>query len=191
MLGLNRRGCLWIGVPLILISAGCKSAPPRQAQALPSPPSAAEGYPNLMVQAKQLEDALSRKDYGKVIDLTYPKVIEVAGGRDKMLTETTREVQSMEAEGVTIISSSYGSPKQFVTDASGIYALIPVVSKVKATDGVFQTEGCLIAVSTDGGQNWTFVDASGKDQTELKKVLPNIEKFNLPPDKPPEKVANN
>jgi len=176
---------------LVVTLASCKSAPPRPAQALPSPQSGVQNYPNLTTQTKQLEDAFSRKDYAKVIDLTYPKIVEFAGGREKMLTETTSEIQSMEAEGVQILSSTYASPSQFVSDASGIYAVIPVVSKVKATDGVFQTEGTLIAVSTDGGQNWTFVDASGKDHTELKKVLPNIERFNLPPEKAPVKVATN
>jgi hypothetical protein len=182
----------WLAVMLFLVlaSAGCKSAPPRQAQASPSPPIAVEGYPNLTAQAKQLEDALARKDYGKVIDLTYPKVIEVAGGREKMLAETARQVQLFEDEGVVILSSTYGAPSQFVSDASGIYAVIPVMSKVKATDGIFQTEGCLIGVSTDGGQNWTFVDASGKDQKELKKILPNLDRFNLPAEKAPVKVAS-
>jgi hypothetical protein len=174
----------------ILTLTACRSTPPPQVQA-PSPPQpvVTTGYPNLMVQAKQLETALASKDYGKVVDLTHPKVVELAGGRDKMVAVATHEVQSMEAEGVVILSSSYGAPTQFVSDTSGVYALIPVVSKVKATDGIFQTEGCLIAVSTDGGQNWTFVDASGKDQTELKKVLPNLDKFNLPPEKKPVKVA--
>ena len=175
---------------VILGSVACKSAPPPKTQAGPSPPTAVGSYPNLTAQTKQLEDAFARKDYGKVIDLTYPKVIELAGGRDQMLAETTNEVQSMEADGVVIISSTYGTPSQFVSDASGIYAVIPVVSKVKATDGIFQTEGCLIGVSTDGGQNWTFVDASGKDQKELKKILPNLDRFNLPPEKKPVKVAS-
>ena len=182
--------CLAVLLFLILVSAGCKSASPRQAQAVPSPPAATGSYPNLTAQTKQLEDAFSRKDYGKVVDLTYPKMVELAGGREKMLAETIREVQSMEAEGVQIISSTYAAPSQFVSDSTGIYAVIPVVSKVKATDGIFQTEGTLIAVSTDGGQSWTFVDASGKDQTELKKVLPNLDRFNLPPDKAPVKVAS-
>ena len=186
-----RRSCVLICSFTVLISAGCKSAPKPQTQApLASPPSATNGYPNLTAQATQLTDALSRKDYGKVIDLTYPKVIEFAGGREKMLAETTREVQSMEAEGVVILSSTCAAPSQFVSDASGLYAVIPVVSKVKATDGVFQTEGCLIGVSTDGGQNWTFVDASGKDQKELKKILPNLDRFNLPPQKDPVKLAS-
>jgi len=190
MLRMSKPNRVLIIALWLLASAGCKSTPPRQAQAVPSPPSAAQGYPNLTAQAKELEDALARKDFGKVIDLTYPKVIEVAGGREKMLAETTREVQSMEAEGVVIISSTYGAPSQFVSDASGIYAVIPVMSNVKATDGILQTEGCLIGVSTDGGQNWTFVDASGKDQKELKKVLPNLDRFNLPAEKAPVKVAS-
>ena len=143
-----------------------------------------------MVQAKELQDALGRKDYAKVIDLTYPKVVEFAGGRDKILAETTKEVQSMEAEGVQILSTSASPPSQFLHDSSGIYAVVPVTSKVKAKDGVFQTEGSLVAISTDGGQNWTFVDATGKDQTELKQVLPNLDKLNLPPEKPPVKLAS-
>ena len=191
MLRFNRRSCISIGVLLILISVACKSAPKAQTQTPSASPPSTTDYPNLTAQAKQLEEALGRKDYGKVIDLTYPKVIEFAGGREKMLSETTREVESMEAEGVKILSSSCGTPSQFVNDAGGIYAVIPVVSKVKATDGVFQTEGVLIGISTDGGQNWTFVDATGKDQTELKKVLPNLDKFNLPPEKAPVKVATN
>jgi hypothetical protein len=184
----------YAGLSLVLLSltvaCGRKEAT-KKAEVTNQPPSTTQDYPNLTAQARLLEDALGRKDYGKVIDLTYPKVIEFAGGREKMLTETTREVESMEAEGVKILSSSCGTPSQFVSDAGGIYAVIPVVSKVKATDGVFQTEGSLIGISTDGGQNWTFVDATGKDQTELKKILPNLDKFNLPPEKAPVKLATN
>jgi hypothetical protein len=192
MLGLNRRSRIWISALSLLISVACKSAPKPQAQApAASPPAVSESYPNLTAQAKQLEDALGRQDYGKVIDLTYPKVIEIAGGREKMLSETTKEVQSLKADGVEILSSSCGAPSQFVSDAGGIYAVIPVVSRVKAQDGIFQTEGSLIGVSTDGGQNWTFVDATGKDQIELKKIFPNLDKFNLPPEKAPVKVATN
>ena len=189
MLGLNRQSRIWIAALSLVVLAGCTRAPRPQAQ--PPAPSAGESYPNLTAQAKQLEDALGRKDYGKVIDLTYPKVIELAGGRDKMLAATTSEVQSMEAEGVEILSSNCAAPSQYLSDAGAIYAVIPVVSKVKAQDGVFQTEGSLIGVSTDGGQNWTFVDATGKDQTELKKVLPVFSKLNLPPEKAPVKVATN
>jgi len=191
MLRLDRRGRIWISAISLLVSVACKSAPKPQAQASPPPPviQAIESYPNLTARAKELETALASKDYAKVIDLTYPKVVEVGGGREKLLAAMTSEMKTMEAEGVELLSSTAAPPSQFVSDASGIYAIVPVTTKIKAKDGIFQTEGSLIGISTDGGQNWTFVDATGKDQTELKKILPSFDKLNLPPEKPPVKIA--
>src|SRR5262245_33153421 len=185
MHGLKRRDQVCLLALSLLVSLACKSAPkPLSAS------SAAEKYPKLPVRAKELADALGRKDYEKVVDLTYPKVIEIGGGRDKLLAAMTSELKSMEAEGVEIISSTPSSPSQFYQDATGIYAVVPMTSKFKAKDGTFQVEGSLIAISTDAGQNWTFVDATGKEQTELKKILPNLDKLKLPPEKEPVRVAN-
>jgi len=143
------------------------------------------------VQAKEVNDALLRKDYQRVLDLTYPKVIEMAGGREKMLANLTSGLKEMETEGVVLLSSTAGDPTQFVHDAGTIYAVMPVTLKVKAKDGVFQSEGGLIGISSDGGANWTFIDASGKDQKELKALLPRtLDKLKLPADKPPVKISN-
>jgi len=177
---------VWILAVFALLLVGCKSANKSTGQAT----SSGENYPTLIAQANELGEALGRKDYAKVVDLTYPKVIESAGGRDKLLAAMTNELKTMEAEGVQIISSKSSPPSQFVHDAGGIYAVVPMTSKFKAQDGIFQVEGSLIAISTDAGQNWTFIDATGKDQSELKKFLPNFEKLNVPPEKPPVKVAS-
>jgi len=157
---------------------------------LASAPS--DNYPTLAAQAQEINDAFARKDYQRFVDLTYPKVIEMAGGRDKMLSSMTQQIKEMEAEGVVMLSSSSGAPTQFVRDSGSIYALLPMTVKAKAKDGIFQSEGSTIAVSSDGGANWTFVDASGKDHSELKAILPNVaDRLNLPPEKKPLKIANN
>lgn len=171
----------------IFIWGACKNTPQRQTQA---PGSSGENYPNLTARANELSDALEHKDYAKVVDLTYPKVIEYAGGREKLLTAMTNELKTMEAEGVQIISSKSSAPSQYVHDAGGIYAVVPITSKFKAKDGIFQVEGSLIAISADAGQSWTFIDATGKDQVELKKLLPNLDKLKLPPEKEPVKVTS-
>jgi hypothetical protein len=181
--------CLAFAVLTILVSVGCKSAPPPQSQS-PTPSPTAENYPNLTARAKELEEALAHKDYAKVIDLTYAKVIELGGGREKLLAQMTSQMKTMEGEGVELLSSTSTTPSQILHDADGIYAVVPVVSKMKAKDGVFQMEGSLIAISTDAGQTWTFVDATGKDQTELKKIFPNLDKLKLPPEKDPVKIAS-
>ena len=189
MLRFGRRLTVGLLALLLFVSLGCRSASPGKGPA-PGTASSTENYPNLTARAKELEDALQHKDYAKVIDLTYPKVVEYAGGREKLLAAMTNELKTMEAEGVEIVSSSSSAPSQFVHEASSIYAVVPITSKFKAKDGMFQIEGSLIAISTDAGQNWTFVDATGKDQVELKKILPNLDKLKLPPEKEPVKVAN-
>jgi hypothetical protein len=182
---------------LLLVSmlalAGCSrgAQPPAPASnpASNRTATAADNYPNLMARAQELMDAVAQKNYAKIVDLTYPKVIEVGGGREKLLAATTNEVKSMEAEGVVIISSTAAPPSQILHDAGAIFAVVPVTTRVKATGGTFQTEGSLIGISNDDGANWTFVDATGKDQTELRAVLPNLDKLKVPPEKPPVKIA--
>lgn len=173
----------------LLLFAGCNRAPKPTAQSS-SPGATSDNYPNLTARAQELMDAVAQKNYARIVDLTYPKVIEVGGGREKLLAATTDEVKSMEAEGVVILSSTASPPSQILHDAGAIFAVVPVTTKVKATAGTFQTEGALIGISNDGGANWTFVDATGKDQTELKAVLPNLDKLNLPPEKAPVKIAS-
>src|SRR6185436_2913617 len=129
--------CLEVAVLAILISVGCKSAPPPQSQST-TPSPAAENYPNLTARAKELEEALAHKDYGKVIDLTYAKVVELGGCSEKLLAEMTSQMKTMESEGVELLSSTSGAPSQILHDAGGIYAVVPVVSKLRAKDGVFQ-----------------------------------------------------
>jgi len=183
---------------LVLLATifACGGNPPQPAPSIatqaPVASAPSDNYPTLAPQAQEMSDAFARKDYQRYVDLTYPKVIEMAGGRDKMLASMTQQIKEMEAEGVVMLSSSSGAPTQFVRDSGSIYALLPMTIKARARDGIFQSEGSTIAVSSDGGANWTFVDASGKDHTELNAILPNVaDRLNLPPEKKPVKIANN
>src|ERR1051325_12140981 len=126
MLRFGRRLTLGLLALLLLVSLSCRSAPKGPGAGTAS---SAENYPNLTARANELGEALGRKDYAKVVDLTYPKVIESAGGRDKLLAAMTNELKTMEAEGVQIISSKSSPPSQFVHDAGGIYAVVPMTSK--------------------------------------------------------------
>lgn len=97
----------------------------------------------------------------------------------------------MEAEGVVLLSSTAAAPTQILDDSGSIYAVLPIASKVKAKDGVFQTDGSMIGISSDSGANWTFLDTGGKEPGQLRILLPNVaDKLNLPPDKRPVKISN-
>src|SRR6266536_2232487 len=176
-----------LSLVLLSLTIACAKKEPQNKTAGAAPPSAsAENYPNLAIQARELSEAFGRKDYARFVDLIHPKVIEMAGGRERMIAEMTKELKQMEDEGVVVLSTTCGEPTQFLRDGSAtLYAVLPLTLKTRAQAGVFQTESSMIAVSSDGGANWKFIDASGKDQGELKKLIPGAaDKLILPPDKP-------
>ena len=184
---------LWLSVVLLVtvtIACGQREAPKTSAVATPVPSPTAENYPNLTAKAKEITDAFTSKDYTKVLEMTYAKVIENAGGHDKMLATMKSEIKEMETEGVNIVSTTPGATTQFVHDAGSIYAVVPITLKIKAQDGVYQTEGSLVGISSDGGTNWTFIDAAGEDDKDLRVLLPAVlDKLKVPAEKPPVKIS--
>ena len=174
---------------LLLISISCHRAPTPPAQARNGSAST-ENYPSLTAKTREITEAFTNKDYQKVLDLTYPRVIESGGGREKMLAVMKDEIAQMKSEGVEMLSTVPGPPTQFVHDGGSIYVLVPLTLKIKAQEGTFQTEGSLIGISADAGANWTFIDAAGADDKDLKVLPPSaLAQIKLPPDKPPVKIS--
>ena len=176
---------------LLTISCGRRqeTASNQKATSQPSA-SQSQNYPNLATQAKEVNDALVRKDFGKVSDMTYPKVVQSSGGRDQMVTLLAQGVAEQEAAGGFLLSSTPGAPTQIIENSGSIYAVIPTTLKIKAPGGTFQGSGCLIGISTDNGKNWTFVDAGGKKRDEIKAVLPEVaDKLQLPKETEPVRIS--
>jgi hypothetical protein len=186
---------------LLLLSIGCSrketiepavaTQSPAGPTASASPATTVENYPTLVAQAQEVNDALRRRDFARMVDLTYAKVTEAAGGRDKMIAALAKGMKEMKSEGVTVLSSTAEAPTQIVHVSDWIYAVIPTTLKVKAKEGIFQTESSMIGISADKGSNWTFIDAGGKDHTQLKSLLPvPADALKLPAEKEPVKIAD-
>jgi len=193
-----------LSLVLLLFSIGCsrKEAQNRQpaiATQSPAGPAASasqattsDSYPALVAQAQEVNDAFRRRDFARMVDLTYPKVIESAGGRDKMIASLAKGMKDMESEGVAVLSSTAGAPTQIVHVSEWIYAVVPTTLKVRAKEGIFQTESSMIGISSDKGANWTFIDAGGKDHTQLLSMLPApANTLKLPAEKEPVKISEN
>jgi hypothetical protein len=187
----SKLGCL--ALILAAISCGNEEAPKTPALATdssPAPAATIESYPALVAQAQEVNDAFRRRDFGRMVDLTYPKVIEAAGGREKMIAALSKGIKEMEVEGVSVLSSTAAAPTQIVHASKWIYAVVPTTLKVKARDGIFQTESSMIGISSDQGANWTFIDAGGKDHKQLLSMLPApADGLKFPAEKDPVKIS--
>src|SRR5690349_17467306 len=66
-------------------------------------------------KAGEVGQAFLSGDYGKVADLTYPKIVEQLGGREKMVATTDAEMKKLKAKGISFKSYAAKDPGEFHT----------------------------------------------------------------------------
>ena len=185
-----RKFCNLIFLVLAFTSQiACGQPPANQNKSKPQATSVSQqkDYPNLKVQATELAEAFSRKDFDKVASLTYPKLVELMGGRDRMVAFLNQGMKQAEAENVKFLSNTIGEPGEVISVEQQLFAIIPTTLKMKVPEGILAGQSFLIGVSNDKGENWTFVDGSGGMNREKLKVLfpAAADKLKLPEIKPP------
>jgi hypothetical protein len=77
-------------------------------------------------------------------------------------------------------------PSKIVKSGKEMQATVTQHTEIKLPQGRLVSISTLIAVSTDNGINWTFIDTSNKDMVTLRKALPNLSpSITIPPQEPP------
>ena len=136
--------------------------------------------------------ALTSGNYARVADFTYPKVVEMMGGRDKMIETTRQIIEDMKTGGVAILSIEVSEPERVVTANDKLFAVVPQVVRMQGPKKTARSNGFLIAVSEDAGKNWSFIDGAalhekpGQERETLAQILPDFPALlSLPKWEPP------
>jgi len=146
-----------------------------------------KSYPNAKTQANQLNDAVLSGDYEKAADLTYPKLVQLIGGRARYLEVLKSSMSEMQSGRFQIMSTVAGDARDVIEVGVDVYAIVPTTMKIKVPEGVLVGESAMIGVSKDRGEHWTFVDVgSGLDDQRLKILFPAVAgRLKLPEQKRP------
>jgi hypothetical protein len=181
-----------VSITLLVMRVACANttlavayAPLAQSTSTPSTPS--KQYPNAKTQANQLNNAVLSEDYEKAADLTYPKLIQLIGGRAKYLAVLKGGMNETQSDQFRIISTVSDDPTDIIEVGSDVYAILPTTMKIKVAEGVLVGQSSLIGVSNDRGKHWTFVDAgNGFNHKQLKTLFPAAaDRLKVPERKPP------
>ena len=124
--------------------------------------------------AKENSTAFTTANYDRLVDLTYPKVVELLGGREKMIELLRRGAEDMKSHGSSILGADIAEPKEVITAGDKRFAIVPMIVHVKVPEGTLRTNGFLLAVSTDQGKAWTFIDGAGLTREKLTQVFPDF-----------------
>ena len=143
-------------------------------------------YKNLKSQAEESAKAFIGGDYARLVDLTYPKLVELIGGRAKMISFIEKDMKEMKAQGVEVISMSFDDPTQVIKIGEQWFAVLPSTMKMKVPDGILVGKSFMLGISGDNGERWTFVGGSALDEKAIKTLFPAaVGKLKIPKEEKP------
>lgn len=141
---------------------------------------------NLQQQAEIMGAAYLKEDYKTFVDYTYPGVIKLTGGADKMIPLLKQAGNEMKKNRMTVSKISFDKPSTLIKEGNELQATIKQHLELKLPGEKLVTTSTLIAISANNGNNWTFLSTTNKDAAALRKTFPNISKqINIPPQQPP------
>jgi hypothetical protein len=142
---------------------------------------------NAREKAIQLHNAYLAEDFDTVADATIPKVVELIGGRAKMLASLQKGARDLKDRRIAMESFRVGEAREVVESGKELYVIVPCSIVVQRPDAKVTTSSYLLGVSSDAGKTWTFIDGAGVTEENLKQIVPNFpfDKLKLPAKTPP------
>jgi len=137
-------------------------------------------------QGNIMAKLLLAKNYKAFAKYTYPPVVELSGGEDKMAVLIQQSVDQLQSQGYTFTSFSIEKPLQLIHFNKLLQCTVTEIIELKVPNGKLTTRASLIGISSDKGQNWTFVDTHGSDLGTLQKQVPGLsDSLQIPGQQPP------
>ena len=129
---------------------------------------------NLNSQLQKMKTYLLAGDYENFADYTYPKVVEMMGGKSNMVSATKQAFQQMNNDGFFFTDVTFKDSSDFLKKNGELQCALTQVIRMKTPEGKIESEYSLLAISSDSGSNRTFIDTSGKDKETMLKYFPNL-----------------
>lgn len=122
---------------------------------------------------KKVMDATVEGNYSLVLDMTYPKVLEMMGGKAAALKEVEKSMNLIKAQGFTFKLKEIGNPT-VVTAGKEHYSVTSFTLNMTGQGKKITAKSAVIGISSDAGKTWSFINLDDKGEKGLRKILPNL-----------------
>lgn len=131
-------------------------------------------------KAEEYREAVLEDNFEAAADLTYAKLIELSGGREKYIKTIKATKAEMKSQGMKIDFMEVMDPGKPQQTETAIYILVPYQTEMTASVGTMVVKSHLLGVKSRSSKKWSFLD-TGTDEEQLRKLLPDLpEKFKIP-----------
>lgn len=131
----------------------------------------------ILSECKIMADAMLQKNYSTVIDYTYPKIVEMGGGKPALLKSVKSSYEKMKGSFL-IDKITFGEPQETYIAGKELHCIVPETITIKTDKGKIQATYSLLAVSRDNGNKWFFLETHKFTPEILKKIFPDFN-YNL------------
>lgn len=127
-------------------------------------------------QAEKMGQLLLKKKYKAYNQYIHPKLVETLGGHEKMEQVLAEETSRMESRNIHLASVTVDTPSAIHSSNGELQCIVTQTLELKGLTGDYskKNRSVMLAVSSDQGKNWTFLEISNKDIDEIKKYIPNL-----------------
>ena len=125
---------------------------------------------NAQKQADIMVKAFKNEDYSTFLDLTHPKVVELTGGKEKMIKILSEGF----GHGIEVISVEIQSPSGLIRKDNSLQCSFKQKQIMKIGDQKIYTIGSLIGISYDQGKNWSFIGVASNSLATIQATFPEL-----------------
>ncbi len=118
--------------------------------------------------------AMKNSDYNRILDYTYPKIIEIGGGKEKLSSLMKTTFDKMKNEGYVFENQILDEPQNIYIAGKELHCIVPKKTIMKTPKGRIQATYYLLAVSKDNGRKWFFVETHLLNDENRKLIFPNF-----------------
>lgn len=124
----------------------------------------------------EMAKAMKNKDFNTILNFTYPKIVEMGGGKSKLISLMKTEFDKMEKDGFYFESIIFETPQEIYKAGNELHCIIPEQIILKTPKGKIKAIYYILAISKDKGKKWYFLETHKFNDENLKLILPNFNK---------------
>ena len=143
----------------------------------------------IRASAANMSTDLHTAQYGKLVDLMYPKVVSLGGGRDKIIDFLKRGADEMSQQGYKFGNADMGPASEPVAGGDKLFSVVPQTIRMTGPNVKVEQTSYLLAISSDKGKTWTFVDGAGVKPDVIKQLFPELPASLVLPEPTPPKAT--
>lgn len=138
---------------------------------------------NCETQGNIMAKLLFEKNYDAFIKYTYQPLLKLAGGAANMTKAVKKTMDDLEVQGYSFTNISIDKPGKIVHADKMLQCVVQQHIEMKVPGGRITSNASLIGISSDNGNNWTFIDTHGANLKTIQKSIPGLSSQLLIPEK--------